>query len=176
MRRNDRAGFERVIGAHAVRRNPQRHRAGLRQEVLRRILGAQPRLDRVSGKRISDCCRVKRSPRATRSCHSTRSKPVTASVTGCSTCSRVFISMKKKSPVGIEQEFDRAGADVIDGFRQRDRGRAELVAQAPHRRRARGIPRSASGGAAAPSSRARRDARRCRAGRRTPAPRCGARR
>jgi hypothetical protein len=31
---------------------------------------------------------------ATRSCHSTRSSPVMASVTGCSTCSRVFISMK----------------------------------------------------------------------------------
>lgn len=34
---------------------------------------------------------------ATRNCHSTRSNPVIASVTGCSTCSRVFISMKKNS-------------------------------------------------------------------------------
>ncbi len=34
------------------------------------------------------------SPEATRSCHSTRSTPVTISVTPCSTCSRVFISMK----------------------------------------------------------------------------------
>ena len=34
------------------------------------------------------------SPAATRSCHSTRSSPVIISVTGCSTCSRVFISMK----------------------------------------------------------------------------------
>ncbi len=34
------------------------------------------------------------SPEATRSCHSTRSSPVIASVTVCSTCSRVFISMK----------------------------------------------------------------------------------
>jgi hypothetical protein len=32
---------------------------------------------------------------ATRNCHSTRSSPVMASVTGCSTCRRVFISMKK---------------------------------------------------------------------------------
>ena len=37
------------------------------------------------------------SPAAIRTCHSTRSHPVTSSVTGCSTCSRVFISMKKNS-------------------------------------------------------------------------------
>ena len=35
------------------------------------------------------------SPDATRSCHSTRSTPVMDSVTGCSTCSRVFISMNQ---------------------------------------------------------------------------------
>ena len=34
------------------------------------------------------------SPRATRICHSTRSRPVIASVTGCSTCRRVFISIR----------------------------------------------------------------------------------
>ncbi len=38
------------------------------------------------------------SPAATLSCHSTRSSPVTSSVTGCSTWSRVFISKKKNSP------------------------------------------------------------------------------
>ena len=38
------------------------------------------------------------SPEATRSCHSTRSSPVTISVTGCSTWRRVFISRKKNSP------------------------------------------------------------------------------
>ena len=40
------------------------------------------------------------SPAATRSCHSTRSVPVTSSVTGCSTWSRVFISMNQNSPPG----------------------------------------------------------------------------
>ena len=30
----------------------------------------------------------------TSSCHSTRSSPVTISVTGCSTCSRVFLQMR----------------------------------------------------------------------------------
>ena len=38
------------------------------------------------------------SPQATRICQATRSRPVMASVTGCSTCRRVFISMKKNSP------------------------------------------------------------------------------
>jgi hypothetical protein len=37
------------------------------------------------------------SPAATRSCCSTRSRPHTISVTGCSTCKRVFISMKNGS-------------------------------------------------------------------------------
>jgi hypothetical protein len=34
------------------------------------------------------------SPAATRICICTMSMPVTSSVTGCSTCTRVFISMK----------------------------------------------------------------------------------
>ncbi len=38
------------------------------------------------------------SPAATRICSLTRSKPVTISVTGCSTWIRVFISMKKNDP------------------------------------------------------------------------------
>ena len=37
-------------------------------------------------------------PQATSSCRRTRSRPVTISVTGCSTCRRVFISRKKNSP------------------------------------------------------------------------------
>ena len=45
---------------------------------------------------MSCCCRGSGSPLATRSCHSTRSIPVIASVTGCSTCRRVFISMNQK--------------------------------------------------------------------------------
>ncbi len=45
----------------------------------------------------SSCVNPSGSPAATRTCHSTRSRPVTSSVTGCSTCRRVFISMKKNS-------------------------------------------------------------------------------
>ncbi len=43
---------------------------------------------------MSSCAKGSRSPAATLSCHSTRSRPVTNSVTGCSTWRRVFISMK----------------------------------------------------------------------------------
>ena len=41
---------------------------------------------------MSDCENGNGSPAAIRNCCSTRSMPVTISVTGCSTCSRVFIS------------------------------------------------------------------------------------
>src|SRR6188508_1603946 len=43
---------------------------------------------------ISSCASGSFSPNATLNCHSTRSTPVISSVTGCSTCRRVFISMK----------------------------------------------------------------------------------
>ena len=52
-------------------------------------------------------------PDATRICSATRSMPVTSSVTGCSTCSRVFISRKKNSPSWI-QELDGARVRVAD--------------------------------------------------------------
>ncbi len=42
----------------------------------------------------SDWSKPSGSPAATRSCSSTRSRPVISSVTGCSTWRRVFISMK----------------------------------------------------------------------------------
>ncbi len=45
--------------------------------------------------RTPSCPNASGSPAAIRSCHSTRSRPVTYSVTGCSTWRRVFISMKK---------------------------------------------------------------------------------
>ncbi len=45
-------------------------------------------------RRTSSCAKGSGSPDATRSCHSTRSRPVISSVTGCSTWRRVFISMK----------------------------------------------------------------------------------
>ena len=43
---------------------------------------------------ISSCFMESGEPEAIRSCSTTMSMPVIASVTGCSTCRRVFISMK----------------------------------------------------------------------------------
>jgi hypothetical protein len=77
-------------------RRPARHlqRAGGGQEAGVGVLGADARLDRVAAHLQLLLRSGSGSPAATRSCHSTRSRPVIASVTGCSTCSRVFISMK----------------------------------------------------------------------------------
>ena len=44
--------------------------------------------------RTSSCRHARVSPAAIRICSLTKSKPVTNSVTGCSTCKRVFISRK----------------------------------------------------------------------------------
>ena len=49
-------------------------------------------------KRTSSCANGSGSPAATRSCSSTRSRPVTASVTGCSTCRRALTSRKANAP------------------------------------------------------------------------------
>ena len=53
------------------------------------------------------------SPAAMRSCSSTRSSPVTASVTGCSTWIRPF-SSRKKHLVAVDEELGRSGALVSD--------------------------------------------------------------
>ena len=50
-RRNLRTRLQRVLDAERLRHLPQRHPAGLRHEILVRVLGAQPHLDGVAGKR-----------------------------------------------------------------------------------------------------------------------------
>ena len=75
-----------------------------------------------------------------------------------------------------EQALDRARADVVDGARGVDADLRRCARASPRRRpiAARGTPRSASGGGAGSSSRARRGGSRCRGGRRAPGPRRGA--
>ena len=73
------------------------HRARLRLPVLGGILGVEPHLDRMPLRRRRFGGRVRRRPRRAAAARRGRS-PVVSSVTGCSTCSRVFISRKKKSP------------------------------------------------------------------------------
>ena len=102
-------------------------------------------------------------PSATAICCATRSTPNTHSVTGCSTCSRVFISRKKNRPRlpvrGAEQELDGAGADVADGGGGGPGRLAEPGAQRRRRPPGTASPRSPSGAAAAASTPARRGPR-----------------
>ena len=108
------------------------------------------------------CSMPSGSPAAMRSWSATRSRPVTASVTGCSTCSRVFISRKWKPPAVVEQELDRAGALVADGRGHRQRSRAHPHRAAAHPRPAPATPPRSSG--------CRRWAEQSRSPRWTPAP------
>ena len=115
-----RAGLDRGVDAHAVRvARPaapgRRTGRSCASSALMRASIAWPRHARP---RTSSA-----SPAATRSCSSTRSRPVTSSVTGCSTCSRAFISRKKcvSGIVGVGDELDRARAVVARGRGQRDR-------------------------------------------------------
>ena len=95
-----------------------RHGAGRGQEAAVGVLGVDAGLD---GMAVEADLRPGSSgsgaPAATSSCHSTRSMPVTASVTGCSTWSRVFISMNHHSSgrSAGHDELHRPGAHVAHG-------------------------------------------------------------
>jgi hypothetical protein len=105
---------------------------------------------------------TQRWPAAVRICSITRSRPERCSLTQCSTCSRVFISMNRR-PAAVEaileQHLDRAGADVADRAGRGDRG-GQGAWRTSSGGPATGSPRSASGGCAGPCSRARRRGRR----------------
>jgi hypothetical protein len=89
------AALDPGIHPHVVREPGLGQQAGGGLEVLARILGIDPRLDRMAprGPRAQGL-QGGSSPAAASSIHSTRSTPVTSSVTPCSTCSRVFTSRK----------------------------------------------------------------------------------
>jgi hypothetical protein len=98
-------------------------------------------LDGVAEKVTSSCVSVRGAPEAMRICSMTRSRPVIASVTVCSTCSRVFISMKKNSPVLVE-ELDCARAPVLQLLHGLGNGRADGLALLGVEGRAEGAPLS----------------------------------
>ena len=83
--------------AGAARRVPRRDAPRRRHERLR-VLGVDPAFDRVAAaarRRAGGSAASGR--RRSRICSCTMSMPVMSSVTGCSTWTRVFISMKKNS-------------------------------------------------------------------------------
>ena len=72
-----------------------RDEAGRGEEVVGGVFGVNAALDgRAAHLHVLLPPRQRRSPAAIRICSFTRSMPVTNSVTGCSTCNRVFISRK----------------------------------------------------------------------------------
>ena len=93
-----------------------------------RIFGVYAALDRGAAQLNLLLREGHRSPAAISICSRTRSRPVTSSVTGCSTCSRVFIS-RSRMPPPVGQEFDRAGIVITSGARRANGG-------FPHARRA----------------------------------------
>ena len=93
----------------------------------------------------------------------TRSRPVTSSVTGCSTWSRVFISRNVKAPRSSTRN-SQVPALTYPTARARVRAAvAEPLAERRHRPPGTASPRGSSGGDAGSSSRARRAGCRCRA-------------
>ena len=113
-------------------------------------------------------------PPAMRNWASTRSTPVTCSVTVCSTWMRGLHSMNEVlAGLGGDEELDGAGVDVAGGLARWRRRRPGSAPAAAGRGLAPARPRRPSGCAAAPSSRGRRGARRGRGRRRGSGPRCG---
>jgi hypothetical protein len=78
--------------ARATRQVERVDDAGRRRERLR-VLGVDAALDRVTGERDVALLEAEPLARGERICSLTMSIPVTISVTGCSTWSRVFVSM-----------------------------------------------------------------------------------
>ena len=85
------------VVAHAGTLRPAQQLDAARRgrEVAVGVLGVEPHLDGVAARlRRRGTHGGSGSPCATAICARTRSRPVTSSVTGCSTCRRVFISRK----------------------------------------------------------------------------------
>ena len=88
---------------------------------------------------------------------------------------RIDLDEVEFSAVGVLQELHRAGAEIVGGRGDLQRIAAELLALLLRRGTAPARARRPSGGGAGSCSRARRDARGCRGGRRGSAPRRGGR-
>ena len=98
VERRDRVALAHAaVDAHVVRQPQPLQRADRRQEAVVRILGIEPHFDGVAVD-AQILLRLRQASRPTRRAAAIRRDrvPVIASVTGCSTCSRVFISMNQK--------------------------------------------------------------------------------
>ena len=135
------AGIAEAVDAHA---GPGRRLEGRQQPAARlgRAVGGHglqvdPRLHGMPrGAGTSAWSRFRSAsvaPAAISSCRRTRSRPVTSSVTVCSTCRRGLASMKTNAAplVAVDQELDGAEAAVAGGLGQRGRRRRRTARAAP---------------------------------------------
>ena len=127
------AAGERVIAAQATRRMPQPHAARLRQVAAGRVLGTQPRLDRVAAALVAGERVILRERQ--RLAH--RNPQLPRDQVDADQClgDRVLdlqprVHLHEPEVTGVvQQEFDRARAHVPDFERDRDRNRAHAPAQ-----------------------------------------------
>ena len=115
-----------VAGRPAEPPRRDRSPAGTRPRRPRRRGGPRPRARRWSRRA---CSKPSGSPAAIRSWSATRSRPVTSSVTGCSTWRRVFISRNAGSPRSSTRNSQVPALDVADRARQRQGRLAEPRAE-----------------------------------------------
>jgi len=153
-----------VLVAQATRANPRpqakSHGPGFPAQIrasIREILAC----DRVN-LRLRQRQRLATSRRAIAT--PPRSSPVTASVTGCSTCKRVFISMKIKvhaAAGSFDDELHRSGADIVHccALPPRQPGAHALATTSSGQARRGRFFQSPFGDGAAPSNPARADGR-----------------
>ena len=140
VRSDLRARFHPGFDARAGRPRDQRETSRARLKFLARDL---PHTDapgsntRAAGSRSVSSGGI--SPAACRTIHSTRSMPVTSSVTPCSTCRRVFTSRKYQSRgVVVVDELHRAGRLVVHGASQAARAASNSALRAVVRKAGRG--------------------------------------
>ena len=109
------------------------------RKPARGVLGDDPQLHRPARRAGRPPARTRAArPAATRSCCSTRSRPVTASVTGCSTCRRALTSRKKNDPSSSSRN-STVPALAYPAVRASRRAASPIAARiaAGHRRRRR---------------------------------------
>ena len=123
-RRNFAARLQRVLDAQSVRHLPQRHPAGLRHEIVRRILRAQPHLDGVAGERDVLLLQPERLAAGDAQLQFDQIEPGDRLGDGMLDLQPRVHLHEIEFAAAIEQEFQRAGALIADRLDRGDRDRA----------------------------------------------------
>ena len=112
VRRHPVAGIQVAVHSHALALRPFQalHGAGAGEEIARRVFGVDPHLQRRAVQANVLLAPGQRLAGGDAQHGLTRSMPVTISLTGCSTWIRVFISMKKNSPLCASNRYSRVPA------------------------------------------------------------------